>query len=182
MEQELYSLERKQNHGRSIWHKNYMSLKLTNISYKLENLGATSCSLVVRVLRCSLKVPSSILGARLLCYFLHMFLMLYDIYDMVWYIQVPGKTEWWFWMEFCLFAEFLPMLWYPLPFFLPHVYGFRLFPPFSADFLPKMVPHPCHKLRHGTPSTVFPPTCLLIPPIFCLFSTYVPLIFCLFST
>ena len=37
----------------------------------------------------------------------------------------------------------------------------------SADFRPKMVPHPYYKLKHGTPSAIFPATCLRILPIFC---------------
>ena len=40
----------------------------------------------------------------------------------------------------------------------------------SAFFPPKLVPHPCYKLKHGV---VFPPTCLQIPP----FSAHVLLIF-----
>ena len=64
-------------------------------------------------------------------------------------------------------------------FFNPHVYRFCLFLPISVDFPPifclKWYPHPCYKLKHGTPSPVFPTTCLQIPPIFC------PCMFCSFS-
>ena len=77
-------------------------------------------------------------------------------------------------------ANFLPTVPYPA-FFCPHVYRFCLFLPVSTYFLPKMVPHPCYKLKHSTPSAVFPPTCLRILPIFCLCSAHflpnLPLIF-----
>ena len=49
---------------------------------------------------------------------------------------------------------------------------------FSAYFLPKMVPHPCYKLKHGTHLLSFRPHVYG----FCLFSAYIPLIFRLFST
>ena len=58
-------------------------------------------------------------------------------------------------------------------FFRTHVYGIRLFPSFSTYFLPKMVPHPCYKLKHGTHLLFFRPHVCG----FCLFSTYIPLIF-----
>ena len=73
-----------------------MSLTLTNISKKLENLGAcelscvfttSCCSLVASVLCCKSQGPGSILRQES-CAMFYMFLMLYDIYGMVWYTQV----------------------------------------------------------------------------------------------
>ena len=83
----------------------------------------------------------------------------------------PGKTKRCFWANFYLFSTyFLPMVPHPL-FFRTHVNGICL-------FLPKIVPHPCYKLKHGTHLLFF------LPHVygFCLFSTYIPLIFRLFST
>ena len=50
--------------------------------------------------------------------------------------------------------------------------------PISSYFPPKMVPHPCYKLKHGTHLLFFRPHVYR----FYLFSAYIPLIFCLFST
>ena len=67
------------------------------------------------------------------------------------------------WVEFHLFsANFLPIFrrWYPIRCFSAHMFMD------STNFPPKMVPHPCYKLKHGTSSVIFLPTCLRIQPIF----------------
>ena len=63
----------------------------------------------------------------------------------------------------------------PLPPFSAMFTDCAYFRWFSTYFPLKMVPHPCYKLKHGTPSAVFPPTCIL--PTFCLCSAHFPLIF-----
>ena len=66
--------------------------------------------------------------------------------------------------------------WYPIYCFSAHLFTdssyFHLFQWFSAYFPPKMVPHPCYILKHGTPW--FPSSCLWILPIFHLCSTHFP--------
>ena len=87
---------------------------------------------------------------------------------------LPGKTKRRFWAKFWLSfsAYFSPMVPHLL-FFCPHVYGIHLFLPISAYFLPKMVHHPCYKLKYGTQLPFFCPHVYR----FRLFSTYVLLIF-----
>ena len=82
------------------------------------------------------------------------------------------------------FAYFLPTFrrWYPIHHFSAHMFTDSAhFCSFSTYFLPKMV-HPCYKLKHGTPSDIFLPTCFhRIPPFFHLCSVHflpnLPLIF-----
>ena len=70
-------------------------------------------------------------------------------------------------------------LWYPIHHFSTHMFmEFAYFHLFPAYFPPKMAPHPCYKLKHGTHLLFFHPHVYG----FCLFSAYIPLIFRLFST
>ena len=73
------------------------------------------------------------------------------------------------------FYTYFPPMVPHLPFFRPHVYGIHLFPPISAYFPPKMVPHPCYKLKHYNHLLFFHPHV----PIFHLYFTHFPPIFCL---
>ena len=77
-------------------------------------------------------------------------------------IQIPGKTERRFWAEFPYFPSMVPLCHFSAHMFTYSAYFCR----FSAYFPPKMVPHPCYKLKHGTTSVIFSPTCLQFPPIF----------------
>ena len=76
------------------------------------------------------------------------------------------------------FSTYFPPMVLHLPFFHPHVFGICLFPPISAYFPPKMVPHPCYKLTHGThlpiccfSAHMFTDSAYL-PPMFRSFSAY----------
>ena len=74
-----------------------------------------------------------------------------------------------------IFRLFYSALLPHLPFLSPHVYGIHLFPPISVYFLPKMVPHPCYKLKLETHLMLFCPHVYRL----CLFSADFPPIFLL---
>ena len=83
----------------------------------------------------------------------------------------PGKTKRRFWAKFHLFSAYgTPSAIFP-PICLWNL-------PISAYFLPKMVPHPCYKLKHG-PICCFSTHKIMDSAFFCLFSAHFLPIFCL---